>query len=169
MTPSDAFKMLLIAYAAKIGNAQLAVRRTIRNTLHARLAVRLAALAISAGVLLVLFVFWTARAQAAPVGFGQGCETVHWGFLGGQRRTVCDGPKRADGSWDREREIWVPAGVVNGYCYFGTWSSSCSPSYYRQRSTVSYEQYPVSDAPGAVNPPLADEPGWLPPGTVRIL
>lgn len=103
---------------------------------------------------------WSARAGAAP---GVGCETIRWGFLGAQLRTVCDTPRRPDGSWTRAREVWVPAGWVRGYCSFGTYSSSCSQGYYRERGTVAYEEYPVTDATV-----LPDEPGWLPTGSVVI-
>ncbi|OCB56282.1 hypothetical protein A5722_14835 [Mycobacterium vulneris] len=101
----------------------------------------------------------TPRAAAAP---GVGCETIHWGLFGAQRRTVCDTPRRADGSWTRAREVWVPAGWVRGYCTFG-YFSSCSQGYYRERGTVAYEEYPVTDATV-----LSDEPGWLPTGSVAI-
>ncbi len=100
------------------------------------------------------------RAAADP---GIGCETIHWGFLGGQRRTVCDTPRRPDGSWTRAREVWVPAGYVPGSTYCGTYSCTSSGGYYRERGTVAYEQYPVTDATV-----LPDEPGWLPSGSVVI-
>ncbi len=96
---------------------------------------------------------------AAPVG----CETIHWGFLGGQRRTICDTPKRPDGSWTRAREVWVPAGYVPRSSYCGTYSCSSSGGYYRERSTVAFETYVVFDSNV-----LPDEPGWLPTGSVVI-
>lgn len=103
------------------------------------------------------------EAKAEPVGFGQGCETIKTGFFWSQRRTVCDGPRRPDGSWTREREIWVPAGWTGGGCSFYTYSSYCSPRVWHDRGTVAYEQYVVFDSNV-----LPDEPGWLPPGTVII-
>ncbi len=102
---------------------------------------------------------WAARADAAP---GVGCETIRWGFLGSQLRTVCDTQRRPDGSWTRAREVWVPAGWVRGYCSFG-YFSSCSQGYYRERGTVAYEEYLVTD-----DTVLPDEPGWLPTGSVVI-
>ena len=94
---------------------------------------------------------------------GYGCESIRWGFLGTQYRTICDGPRRPDGSWQRERRIWVPAGYVPRSTYCGTYSCSSSGGYYRQESTTGYERYVVFD----VNV-LPDEPGWLPAGTVVI-
>ena len=48
-----------------------------------------------------------AHADADP---SIGCETIRWGFLGSQRRTICDGPRRADGSWTRARSSG-PGGI----------------------------------------------------------
>ena len=120
----------------------------------------LAAMA-SAAVLTGCGTLWLAgEAKAAP---GVGCETIRWGFLGAQRRTVCDTPRRPDGSWTRAREIWTPAGWVRGGCSFGSYYSSCSDGYYQPRGLVAYEEYPVTD--GTV---LSDEPGWLPTGSVVV-
>lgn len=131
-----------------------------RRTLHKRTLRRLGfALAIAA-LVIVGIGYATAPAKADP---GLGCETIRWGLFGAQRRTVCDTPRRPDGSWTRAREVWVPAGVVQGYCSFGRYYSSCSPSYYRERGTVAYEEYPVTD-----DTVLPDEPGWLPTGSVVI-
>src|ERR1700749_3498158 len=49
----------------------------------------------------------TDAAAAAPAP-ATNCKTDLWGFLGSQRRTLCDGPISHDGSWTRERTIWVP-------------------------------------------------------------
>lgn len=127
------------------------ITRTARRTVAALAA---ALVVIGTGIA------YAADATAAP---GIGCETIRWGFLGAQRRTVCDGPRRPDGSWTRAREVWVPAGWVPGSTYCGTWSCSSSGGYYRERGTVAYEQYPVTDSTV-----LPDEPGWLPQGTVTI-
>lgn len=119
----------------------------------------LAAMA-SAAVIAGCGTLWLAsEAKAAP---GVGCETIRWGLFGMQRRTVCDTPRRADGSWTREREVWVPAGWVPGYCSGSYWVS-CSQGYYQERGTVAYETYVVTDATV-----LSDEPGWLPTGSVVI-
>ncbi|AYB70594.1 hypothetical protein SEA_SERENDIPITOUS_53 [Mycobacterium phage Serendipitous] len=87
-----------------------------------------------------------------------------WLFKG-TVRTICDTPRRADGSWTRYREFWTPAHTVSARssCYGGRYSSSCTytPSYWVPRQSNGIENYPVSDAPGAVNQPLADEPGWI--------
>ena len=100
---------------------------------------------------------------ASAYGYDAGCETIRWGFLGSQWRTVCDGPRRPDGSWERERRIWTPAGYVPRSTYCGTYSCSSSGGYYREESTMGYERYVVFD----VNV-LPDEPGWLPEGTLVI-
>lgn len=91
---------------------------------------------------------------------GIGCETIRWGFLGSQRRTICDGPRRADGSWERLRIIWTPAGYVPRTTYCGRYSCSSSGGYYREESVQGKETYIVFD-----HNVLHDEPGWLPPGT----
>lgn len=131
-----------------------------RRTVHKRTVRRFLA-AMSAGVVLSTGALYaaTAPAKAAP---GLGCETIRWGLFGSQRRTVCDTPRRPDGSWTREREMWVPAGWVSGYCSGSYWVS-CSQGYYRERGTVAYEAYVVTDATV-----LPDEPGWLPTGSVAI-
>lgn len=91
---------------------------------------------------------YMAEAKAAP---GIGCQTVLWGFLGSQRRTICDGPILSDGSWIRERTIWSPERWVPLSC--SRWS--CWGGYW-QEETGTREVYPVR--PETV---LADEPGHL--------
>jgi hypothetical protein len=98
-----------------------------------------------------------ADADADP---GIGCETIRWGFLGSQRRTICDGPRRPDGSWTRGRVVWTPAGYVPRSTYCGTYSCSSSGGYYREETLQAKETYVVFDSNV-----LPDEPGWLPPGT----
>ena len=98
-------------------------------------------------------------AQAAPDP-GIGCETVRWGFLGSQRRTICDGPTRPDGSWSRARVIWTPAHQVPVTCYSNRYYGSCSGGYYVDTTIQAQEEYVVF--PDNV---LPDEPGWLPAGT----
>jgi hypothetical protein len=96
-------------------------------------------------------------AQAAP---SLGCESVHWGFLGSQLRTICDGPTQPDGSWQRARIVWVPAHHVPFTTSCGTYSCSSSGGYDVGDTYVAKESYMVT--PDTV---LPDEPGWLPPGT----
>lgn len=88
------------------------------------------------------------------------CDTVLWGFLGSQRRTVCDGPLRADGSWQRARVIWTPAHEVPLSCFTsgGTYfsSTSCSGGYFVNETVNDTDKYPVT--PDTV---LPDEPGHL--------
>ena len=90
--------------------------------------------------------------------FRLGCETIHWGFLGSQLRTVCDGPVQPDGSWMRYRVVWVPAHHVPYSTYCGTYSCSSSGGYSVGQTVVAKEIYVVF--PTNV---LPDEPGWLPP------
>jgi hypothetical protein len=92
-----------------------------------------------------------AHADAA----GAGCQTVLWGFLGSERRTLCDGPIRPDGSWTRERAVWTPAHYVPVTCS-GYYYISCSGGYAVSQSIDSDETYPVT--PDTV---LPDEPGHL--------
>ena len=99
------------------------------------------------------------RADAAPAP-GLGCETIRWGFLGFQRRTICDAPRQADGSWNRLRIFWTPAHRTPVSCYGGAYYSTCSGGDYVDETVQGKEVYPVTD--GTV---LPDEPGWLPTGT----
>ena len=115
------------------------------------------------GALTALAVAGLAPVAPANAAYDYGCESIRWGFLATQWRTICDGPRRPDGSWERERRIWVPAGYVPRSTYCGTYSCSSSGGYYRQESTTGYERYVVFDhnvVPG--------EPGWLPAGTMVI-
>jgi hypothetical protein len=106
----------------------------------------------------------TAHADdAPPVPTAGICKTDPWGFLGSQRRTLCDGPIAKDGSWSRQRTIWVPAHYSTPICTsYGSsshsWSSStsCYGGYFVNQRLVSDETYPVR--PDTV---LPDEPGHL--------
>jgi hypothetical protein len=89
------------------------------------------------------------------------CKTEPFGFLGSQRRTLCDRPISSDGSWYRERTIWTPAHRTSSFCSStGSHSyssySTCSGGYFVDQSLVSDETYPVR--PDTV---LSDEPGHL--------
>jgi hypothetical protein len=103
----------------------------------------------------------TAHADDAPsFGFahsGIGCKTEPFGFLGSQRRTLCDGPIASDGSWTRQRTIWAPAHYSTRSCSsIGSSSSysSCYGGYFTPERLISDETYPVR--PETV---LPDEPG----------
>lgn len=103
----------------------------------------------------------SAPPPAARADYTPGCETVRWGFLGSQRRTICDGPVNpGDGGWLRARVIWTPAGYVPRTTYCGSYSCSSSGGYYREETLQAKETYYV--LPTNV---LPDEPGWLPAGT----
>ncbi|MGO9158289.1 CDGP domain-containing protein [Mycobacterium sp.] len=98
---------------------------------------------------------------AGPARADANCKTEPWGFLGSQRRTLCDGPIAGDGSWSRERTIWVPAHYSMPLCTSsggGSYSSytSCSGGYFVNQRLISNETYPVR--PDTV---LPDEPGHL--------
>lgn len=144
-----------IPAAAPIANDQRR-SRWWRRTVHKRTISRFFGAASVCVVVTCGSLYGIAQAKAAP---GVGCETIRWGFLGSQLRTVCDTPRRSDGSWTRAREVWVSAGWVPGWCS----RYSCTAGYYRERGTVAYEEYPVTDATV-----LPDEPGWLPTGSVVI-
>ena len=125
-------------------------KHTLRRTL----------VAVAAGAALA-FTGTAFAAQAdADADPGIGCETIRWGFLGSQRRTICDGPRRPDGSWTRGSVVWTPAGYVPRSTYCGTYSCSSSGGYYREETLQAKETYVVFDSNV-----LPDEPGWLPPGT----
>ena len=102
--------------------------RLLMQSYHWRLAARAIIVAVLLAALVALFVFVARPARADVPGFGEGCETVHWHPLGLNRRTICDGEKRPDGSWLREREVWTPPGVVPGYCGYGACYSSYCPA-----------------------------------------
>lgn len=93
----------------------------------------------------------TAHADAPATG----CETVVWGFLASQRRTLCDGPIMPDGHWQRARVIWTPAHQVPLTCY-GQYVVTCTGGYFVATSINKTEEYPVR--PDNV---LPDEPGHL--------
>jgi hypothetical protein len=87
------------------------------------------------------------------------CNTEPFGFLGSQRRTLCDGPVAKDGSWTRERTIWVPAHRTPESCNYGSNYHSfsfCTGGYWVDQKLVSNETYPVR--PETV---LPDEPGHV--------
>jgi hypothetical protein len=117
---------------------------------------------ITAG-LAALAVAGLAPVAPANAAYDYGCERVDWGFLFSGYRTICDGPMRPDGSWERTRREWTPAGYMPVSCY-GRYYISCSGGYYYDESTQRLDTYIVFD-----HNVLPNEPGWLPPGTVRIL
>ncbi|OBI95582.1 hypothetical protein [Mycobacterium sp. 1465703.0] len=99
-------------------------------------------------------------AHAAPdPSVGPNCDTVPWGFLFSQRRTICDGPVHADGSWDRKRSIWTPAHTVpiTTNCYGSSYVTCTTTGGQFVPFTINDQQiYPVT--PENV---LPDEPGHL--------
>lgn len=99
---------------------------------------------------------FAAKANANP---GIGCETVRWGFLGSQRRTICDKPRNPDGSWERLRIIWTPAGYVPRRTSCGSYTCSSTGGYHQEQTIQGRETYIVFDYNV-----LPDEPGWLPTG-----
>jgi hypothetical protein len=102
----------------------------------------------------------TSHADDVPAPNTANCQTDPWGFLGSQRRTLCDGPISRDGSWSRERTIWVPAHntpyTCQTYGSSNSRSTSCSGGNFVDQHEVSRETYPVR--PDTV---LPDEPGHL--------
>jgi len=87
------------------------------------------------------------------------CKTEPWGFLGSQRRTLCDGPVSSDGGWSRERTIWVPAHRTPETCTSSSdyrSFSTCYGGYWVDQRLVSNETFPVR--PETV---LPDEPGHV--------
>ena len=121
---------------------------------------------IAAGAVLTaapaLIALGAAAASNAATDPGMGCETIHWGFLGGDRRQICDGPRQADGTWQRTRTIFHPAYFKPFRCDSQVFFT-CSGGYPVAQEIKAQETYVV--APDTV---LPDEPGWLPPGTNNI-
>lgn len=95
-----------------------------------------------------------------PLPGGGNCQVVLWGFLGSQRRAICDLPVQADGSWWRRRVVATPAHHVSlsFSCSGGTYSSYCTSygGYDVPFSTQDDETYVVT--PDTV---LPDEPGHM--------
>lgn len=114
---------------------------------------RLMAAAAAGAVLAGTGLAFAREVDAQPAGVG--CQTDLWGFLGSQRRTLCDGPVGADGSWQRLRIVWTPAHTTPVTCY-GRYAVTCYGGDYVGERVNSQEQYPVT--PGTV---LADEPQHL--------
>lgn len=137
-----------------------------RRTVHWRTARRILAAAASITVLAGTGIAAaTVPAKADP---GIGCERINWGLhiLTPQKRTICDGPRRADGSWERFRQLWTPAHYVprrwicSGYGYV-----SCTEygGYHVADQIWEETTYVVFD-----HNVLDGEPGWLPPGTAVL-
>ncbi|BBY30359.1 CDGP domain-containing protein [Mycolicibacterium sediminis] len=108
-------------------------------------------------------------------GPAMGCETIHWGLFGSDRRKVCDGPKQSDGTWQRTRTVFTPASNPPLRCHsnavtgsygqiIGNPDVTCTGGYPIAETTQAQDSYPV--APDTV---LPDEPGWLPPYTYNVL
>jgi hypothetical protein len=99
-------------------------------------------------------------AHAAPdLDFGPNCDTVPWGFLDSQRRTICDGPIEPGGGWGRKRSIWTPAHTtpIHTSCY-GKYSVSCDTSGGNNVEMSINDQQVYHVTPDTV---LPDEPGHL--------
>ncbi|MGX9669950.1 CDGP domain-containing protein [Mycobacterium sp. HM-7] len=115
---------------------------------HFRIARRVVGAALAVLVLAGIGIGYATDAKAAPSGIA--CQTVPWGVLFSQRRTLCDTPVHADGSWIRERTIWWPKRWVPVCGYYSCWGG------YWQPEGGNRETYPVT--PDTV---LHDEPGHL--------
>lgn len=130
---------------------------------------RIALALVSLSALLVVVAFGAATVEAKAdtvLPPGTHCQTTNgiWIFKG-NTRDICDTPRNADGSWTRYREFYTPEHWVNARssCYgsYGYRSCTYTPGYWQPFTSNGVEVYPVSDAPGAPNPPLWDEPGWI--------
>lgn len=86
-----------------------------------------------------------------------GCVSQFWMIrLRGTTRTICDGPRAADGSWKRAREFWAAERYVPVSCSWGSYGGSCYGGYTLPELSI-LDIYPVTDATV-----LPDEPGWIP-------
>ena len=71
-------------------------------------------------------------------------------------RTICDGPIRPDGSWERAREFYSPEHYVPMSCSWGTYSGSCSGGYWLNEYD-NIDRYQVT-----ADSVLPDEPAHIP-------
>lgn len=85
------------------------------------------------------------------------CVQQYWLYgLRGTTRTLCDGPIRADGSWERRRNFYADARYVPVTCSWNRWGGGCSGGYTLPVFDTGVESYIVT--PATV---LNDEPGHL--------
>lgn len=112
----------------------------------------------SAAAVVMISVATIGLAPSANADVEPGCQNDPWGFLGSQTRTICDGPRAADGSWVRFRMVWVPAHNVPIRTSCSSYSCTTSGGYFQEEQVFEKVKYPVTD--GTV---VAGEPGWLPP------
>lgn len=133
------------------------------RTYHKRAATRFGVAVLSAAALTFTGTAWATDAHAMPGVSGCQLDSGLWLFHG-TRRSLCDTPVRADGSWSRAREFWTPAHYVpvSTYCS-GSYFISCTTSggYEVDRASNGIETYVVT--PDTV---LPDEPGHLDNGVV---
>lgn len=112
--------------------------------------------AVGAGLAAAVLSDQAPAAHADP-GYPQ-CQTVPWGFLGSQRRTICDS-SIINGTWQRARVVWSPAHYVpmTTNCS-GTRYVTCNSygGYYAPYAETDNEVYPVT-----ADTVLPDEPGHL--------
>lgn len=96
-----------------------------------------------------------ARADTLP----SNCIQQPWlygGLIGRwTTRTICDGPIQADGSWQRGREFYAPAGYVPARCSWGYYVGGCTGGYWLPVFD-NVDHYPVT-----ADTVLPDEPGHL--------
>ena len=89
-----------------------------------------------------------------------GCVSQFWMYgLRGTTRTICDGPIKADGSWQRGRQFYARSYIAagNSYCYGSGYYSSCSYTPPRQVPEFDLRDfYAVT-----VDTVLPDEPGHI--------
>lgn len=120
--------------------------------------------AMAAGAVLAGTAIGAGVAKANPVPGHANCDVALWGFLGSQRRIICDGPVGRDGSWMRERLVFTPAHMTptTSSCSSGSYSSYCTiyPGGWVDDYVVADDTYTVTEATV-----LSDEPGHLGAGT----
>lgn len=115
------------------------------------------------GSILSSLVVWlfVASPEAKAVPVGEGCVSDFWMWRGlrSAERMICDGERRADGSWERRRGFFDDEYYVPFRCY----TYSCSGGYWVDELRV-IESYIVTDATV-----LPDEPGHIPSVEPRIV
>ena len=102
------------------------------------------------------------ESKAVPI--GEGCVEDFWMYgLRASTRVICDGPRGADGSWERRRGFFADSDVSNGYSYCSRYSCTFTPPKFVPKLEV-IDRYWVTDATV-----LPDEPGYIESAEPRIV
>ena len=110
-----------------------------------------------AGMLVATAMLLLASPRACADPLPPNCVQQYWLYgLRGTTRTLCDGPIRADGSWERRRNFYADTRYVPVTCSWTRWGGGCSGGYTLPVFDTGIESYIVT--PATV---LPDEPGHI--------